>query len=322
MLLPAHATKLERALDTVVRELLDVETSVIRELRCPEICDPAWLPWLAWERHVDAWRGDWDLDVRRAAVLGSFKRHALAGTPAGDRLILSAAGAVVEVMERPGGAHHEVAIRILNSQDLVLSVADIARALRDTGRASVHYTLTAAASLAATLSTAKGVAARGILAFSMADAAAFLELRPTAAMLAATGTVELRRLALGSGSGPGGAADDGRAALRAPRDDAALAAAEVGGSIWVGGRASAAARITATAAYSATEAGIWGRAGMGAQDFLAAYWTDGGRPAARAGAAGNVIDARGVIGSEGITANLDIAVAPNAGPQGAMGESS
>ena len=324
MLLPAHATKLERALDIVVRELLDVETSVIRALRRPEICDPAWLPWLAWERHVDAWRGDWDPEVRRAAVLGSFERHAIAGTPAGDRLILAEAGAVAEVTERPGGAHHEVAIRILNSQDLVLSVADIARALKDVGRASVHYTLTAAAGLAAELSTGKGIAARSTLVFSMADAAeAAIVLRPTTAMLAATGTVELRRLALGSGSGPGGAADDGRTALRAPRDDAALAAAaEVGGSIWVGGRASAAARITATAAYNVAEVGIWGRAGMGGQDFLAAYWTDGGRAVARAGAVGNVIDARGVIGSEGITADLDIATAASAGPQGPAGESS
>ena len=317
MLLPAHATELERALDVVVRELLDVETLIIRELRRPEICEPAWLPWLAWERHVDAWRGDWDLDVRRAVAAGSFERHALAGTITGDRLILAAAGAVAEVTERPAGAHHEVSIRIMNSQDLILPVADIARALKDTGRASVHYTVTAAAGLSATLTTAKGIAGRGILAFSMADPAPVaVALRPTTAMLAASGTVELRRFALGSGSGPGGAADDTRTALRAPRDAGALV-----GSV-TGDRISAAARITATAAYGATEAGVWGRAGAGTQDFLAAYWTDGGRAAARAGGAGNIVDARGVIGSESIAADLSVAAAAETGPQGPRGPSS
>ena len=327
MLLPAHATELERALDVVIRELLDVDTSVIRELRCPEVCDPAWLPWMAWERHVDEWRGDWDTARRRAVVIGSFERHALAGTPAGDRLILAAAGAVAEVTERPGGAHHTVAIRVLNSQDITLTVADIAGALRDTGRVSVHYRLTAAAGLAGALSTAKGIVGRSILIFSMADAAAApLVLRPTSAMLAvdATGTIEIRRLQLGSGSGPGGAADDGRDRLRAPRDAGALvAAATADGSISVAGRISAAARIAPAAAYDVTEMGVWarGRAGFGSKQFLAAYWTAAGSAAARTATAA-VVDARGVIGSAGIAADLRMAVAVSAGPQGPGGSSS
>ena len=159
MLLPPNATALERALAAVVEGLLRGLPVSVRELRDPGVCPPARLPWLAWERHVDTWRGDWPVGLRRAAVRDSFRRHALAGTRAGDELILAEAGAAHRYEERARG-HHTVAVRILNSQDLTLTVDDLRRELAAVGRASVHYEVTASAGFAAPLRPAAGLGAR------------------------------------------------------------------------------------------------------------------------------------------------------------------
>ena len=158
-LLPPNATALERALEAVAAGLLQGLAVPVRALRDPGVCPLDRLPWLAWERHVDAWRDDWPPGLRRGAVRGSFRRHALAGTPAGDRLILAEAGAVYTYVERAHG-HHTVAVRILNSQDLVLGVEDLRRELAAVGRASVRYTVTASAGFAASLGLAGGLGAR------------------------------------------------------------------------------------------------------------------------------------------------------------------
>lgn len=158
-LLPPNATALERALETVVGDLLRGLSVPVRALRDPDLCPPDRLPWLAWERHVDTWRDGWPVELRRAAVRDSFRRHALAGTPAGDRLILAEAGAVHVYEERAHG-HHTVAVRILNSQDLTLGVDDLRRELAAVGRASVHYAVTASAGFAAPLRPAAGLGAR------------------------------------------------------------------------------------------------------------------------------------------------------------------
>ena len=86
-----------------------------------------------------------------------------------------------------------------------------------------------------------------------------------------TQAVQLRMLALGDGSGPGGAGDDARATLRSQRDIEAIE-----GSMAVAGRIAVRATINTPAAYSATEMGLFARIGDGGAAFLFAYWTDGG----------------------------------------------
>ena len=85
-----------------------------------------------------------------------------------------------------------------------------------------------------------------------------------------THAIRLTKMALGSGSGPGGAADDSRTALRMARDTVALS-----GTSTVSGRIAVRGEFNPTEAYDVTEVGILGRVGVGAEE-LYAYWTDGG----------------------------------------------
>lgn len=80
--------------------------------------------------------------------------------------------------------------------------------------------------------------------------------------------IQFTKISVGSGFGPGGAADDGRAALRNQRDEAALA-----GSTAVAGEIALVAEISPSADYEVREVGLWGRAGSGAET-LYAFWTD------------------------------------------------
>ena len=85
-----------------------------------------------------------------------------------------------------------------------------------------------------------------------------------------THAIRLTKMALGSGSGPGGAADDSRTALRMARDTVALS-----GTSTVSGRIAVRGEFNPTEAYDVTEVAILGRVGSGAEE-LYAYWTDGG----------------------------------------------
>lgn len=169
-LLPANATPLERALAVVVTELLEAVAIPVRLLRSADHAPEAWLPWLAWERHVDTWLDSWPMALRRDAIRDSFRRHAHAGAVAGDRRILAEAGAAYDYTEHTGAQHHRVTVRVLNSQDLRVSVEDLRRALAAVGRASVHYTVTAQVGFAAPLFLAGGAAARSVAHFDAAAA--------------------------------------------------------------------------------------------------------------------------------------------------------
>lgn len=86
-----------------------------------------------------------------------------------------------------------------------------------------------------------------------------------------TRAVQITKLALGAGSGTGGADDDGRTTLRDQRDIvAATGSASVAGQIAVRGE------FTSANAYAATEMGLFARIGAGGAEFLFAYWTDDG----------------------------------------------
>lgn len=85
-----------------------------------------------------------------------------------------------------------------------------------------------------------------------------------------TQAVRLTKMAIGDGSGTGGAPNDGRAALRSQRAVVAL-----GGTTMVSGRIAVRGEFTPGAAYGVTELGLLGQVGTD-PEFLAAYWTDGG----------------------------------------------
>ena len=140
-LLPANATALERALGEVITGLLDGVSIPVRTLRTVATCPEEWLPYLAWERGLDAWSDEWPIYVKRAAVAGSFMLHAAKGTVAADRQVLDGAGAIYAYAEGAGASHHTVAIKVRNAGTLTLSAAEIERAIDRVKRASVHYAI-------------------------------------------------------------------------------------------------------------------------------------------------------------------------------------
>ena len=85
-----------------------------------------------------------------------------------------------------------------------------------------------------------------------------------------TQAITLTKMSIGTGQGPGGEADDGRAALRTLKETVAL-----GGTTMVAGRIAVRGEFNPAEAFDVTELGLLGRVGAGAEG-LYAYWTDAG----------------------------------------------
>ena len=92
-----------------------------------------------------------------------------------------------------------------------------------------------------------------------------------------TRAVEVRSIQIGSGRGAGGAADDGRTALRTLQDTAAAT-----GTTQTAGRIAVEATFAPSSSYSVSEVGIIGGVGDTGPDLLLAYWTDTSETVARA----------------------------------------
>ena len=87
-----------------------------------------------------------------------------------------------------------------------------------------------------------------------------------------TAAVTITKLALGAGSGTGGAADDARTTLRDQRDIVAVS----GASDEAAGQIAVLAEFDSAGSYAATELGLFAKIGRDGAEFLFAYWTDGG----------------------------------------------
>ena len=147
-LLPANATALERALEEVITELLDgVDVTPIRTLRVVATCPEEWLPYLAWERGIDAWSDAWPIALKRAVIASAWNLHAEKGTFAADCRILDEAGALYDYVEGAGAEHHTVTINVHNTLTLRVTAADLRRAIDRVRRASVHYSIVGQAGL-------------------------------------------------------------------------------------------------------------------------------------------------------------------------------
>ena len=121
-----------------------------------------------------------------------------------------------------------------------------------------------------------------------------------------TAAVKLTHLALGDDSGPGGAADDARAALRNERHRAAIAGTEA-----AAGRIAFRADFAPDASYSITEVGVFGTVGdpPGATQLLL-HWTDGGTEAGKA-ASGTALAIAAVIEFQDAAAEVTVTVGGN-----------
>ena len=95
--------------------------------------------------------------------------------------------------------------------------------------------------------------------------------------------IQIRSLAIGTGTGPGGADDDARTTLRAEVMRAALT-----GTTVVRGRLALRADFTPTNNFTVTEAGLVARIGGSGAEFLLAYWAAPSADTALAPAVANV----------------------------------
>lgn len=79
-LLPANATALERELESIAADALDIPVDHAT-LWNPDTCPTPLLPWLAWAVSVDFWEPDWSEQERRAVIRESIEAHRIKGTP-------------------------------------------------------------------------------------------------------------------------------------------------------------------------------------------------------------------------------------------------
>lgn len=79
-LLPPNATPLERALETLITSLLDLETP-LAALWSPSECPVDLLPYLAWALSVDDWNSDWTDGRKRAVIAAAIEIQRHKGTP-------------------------------------------------------------------------------------------------------------------------------------------------------------------------------------------------------------------------------------------------
>lgn len=89
--MPPNSTKLERALEQVAANALDLPV-IIKQLHNPDTCPTVLLPWLAWSLSVDEWDKDWSEENQRQTIKDSRQIHRQKGTKASIRRILASIG--------------------------------------------------------------------------------------------------------------------------------------------------------------------------------------------------------------------------------------
>ncbi len=86
-ILPPRSTELERALERVAIDMLDIPVPV-RSVWSPDDCPVAYLPWLAWGLSVDNWSDDWSEADQREAIRQAIPLARVKGTKAALRAAL------------------------------------------------------------------------------------------------------------------------------------------------------------------------------------------------------------------------------------------
>lgn len=97
-LLPANATKYERALEKTSARSFSLPVLIDR-LRNPATCPLSVLPWLAYERSVDEWNEEWSEEQKRQVTARSISVHKKKGTRGAVEEALRAIGLEVSPIE-------------------------------------------------------------------------------------------------------------------------------------------------------------------------------------------------------------------------------
>lgn len=116
-LLPPNASRVERLIEEVFAERLELIGDAIADSGDPATCPANLLPWLAWARSVDVWRPTWSERTKRAVIAASLIVHRQRGTVAAVKAALNAMDARVELLEwfKTGGAPFTATARIYAS---------------------------------------------------------------------------------------------------------------------------------------------------------------------------------------------------------------
>lgn len=97
-LLPANATKYERALEKTCARSFSLPVLIDR-IRNPYTCSMSVLPWLAYERSVDEWNEGWSEEQKRQVTARSISVHKKKGTRGAVEEALGAVGFEITPIE-------------------------------------------------------------------------------------------------------------------------------------------------------------------------------------------------------------------------------
>lgn len=99
-LLPPGAIPPERALEqAATRQILALDTDMVRIAKNPDTCPVHLLPWLAWEFAVDFWDDSWSEEQKRQVIKDAAYVHQHRGTAGAVRRSLSAVSLPTTVVE-------------------------------------------------------------------------------------------------------------------------------------------------------------------------------------------------------------------------------
>ncbi|WP_051867847.1 phage tail protein I [Vibrio sp. ER1A] len=97
--LPPSATSMERALEQVFWEEIQLIERDIKDFLNPWKCRVDLLPYLAWELSVDDWDDSWDESIKRGVCANALIVHIYKGTRYGVEHALDALGVNAEIEE-------------------------------------------------------------------------------------------------------------------------------------------------------------------------------------------------------------------------------
>ena len=95
-LLPTNSTVFERAIETSLHRVSEIDVAALRRMRDPWLCSVSHLPFLAWGRGVDLWYEDWPEYRKRRITADAYRLKGLKGTLPGIDAYLGYVDARVE----------------------------------------------------------------------------------------------------------------------------------------------------------------------------------------------------------------------------------
>lgn len=130
-LLPLNSTKLERALEEIGAQAMDLPV-LLRSLWNPETCPLNLLPWLAWAWSVDDWSDSWTERQKRDTVKAALSVQRIKGTLGAVKRALNALGVPARIQEwfnqTPAAAPYTFRL-LLDVEQTPMTKADLARVL-------------------------------------------------------------------------------------------------------------------------------------------------------------------------------------------------